>query len=122
MDTGSNPVTSTSLRQGFVRQALAIFLMWYVYIIKSIGTDFIYIGSTNDLKRRFAEHNGGLATATKPYKPFELLSYIAVQSESQARNLEQYFKTGSGKAILYKRILNRKSGHSSDFAKASSGE
>jgi len=86
--------------------------MWYVYIIKSIETDFLYIGSTNDLKRRLVEHNEGLSIATKPYKPYELLSYIAVQSESQARNLEQYFKTGSGKAILYKRILNRRSGNS----------
>jgi len=44
--------------------------------------------------------------------------HIAVQSESQARNLEQYFKTGSGKAILYKRISNQKSGHSPDEALA----
>lgn len=92
--------------------------MWYVYVIKSIGTDFIYIGSTNDLKRRLVEHNEGLSNATKPYKPYELLSYIAVKSESQARNLEQYFKTGSGKAILYKRILDRKPGHSPDEALA----
>jgi len=92
--------------------------MWYVYVIKSKTSDFIYIGSTNDLKRRFVEHNEGLSTATKPYKPYELLSYIPVQSESQARNLEQYFKTGSGKAILYKRILNQKSGHSPDEALA----
>ena len=75
-------------------------------------------GSTNDLKRRFAEHNEGLSPATKPYKPYELLSYIAVQSESQARALEQYFKTGSGKAILYKRILGKESGRSSDEALA----
>jgi putative endonuclease len=92
--------------------------MWYIYIIKSTRTDFIYIGSINDLKRRFVEHNEGLSTATKPYKPYELLSYIAVQTESQARNLEQYFKTGSGKAILYKRILGRQSDHSPDEALA----
>ena len=92
--------------------------MWYVYIFKNIRTDFIYIGSTNDLKRRFVEHNEGVSTATKPYKPYELLSYIAVQTESQARNLEQYFKTGSGKAILYKRILGKQSGRLPDEALA----
>jgi predicted GIY-YIG superfamily endonuclease len=92
--------------------------MWYVYVLKSKTSDFIYIGSTNDLKRRFAEHNEGLSTATKPYKPYELLSYIAVQTELQARNLEKYFKTGSGKAILYKRILNRRSGNLPDEALA----
>jgi hypothetical protein len=39
-----------------------------------------------------------------------LLSYIAVQTEEQARYLEQYFKTGSGIAILYKRMLQRNYG------------
>jgi len=31
--------------------------------------------------------------------------YIAVQTERKARELEKYFKIGSGKAVLYKRIL-----------------
>jgi putative endonuclease len=84
--------------------------MWYVYVIKSKSKDFIYVGSTNDLKRRFNEHNEGLSISTKAYKPFELLCYIAVQTETQARILEQYFKTGSGKAILYKRIVQLKLG------------
>jgi putative endonuclease len=84
--------------------------MWYVYVIQSLNSDFTYIGSTNDLKRRFAEHNDGLSQSTKHYSPFELLAYVAVQTESQTRKLEQYFKTGSGKAILYKRILGRNSG------------
>jgi putative endonuclease len=80
--------------------------MWYVYIIRStIKNDFIYIGSTNDLKRRFTEYNKGHSKATKPYSPFELEAYIAVKTEKKARNLEKYFKTGSGKAVLNKRIL-----------------
>jgi len=88
--------------------------MWYVYIIKSKSSDFIYIGSTNDLKRRIAEHNAGLSQSTKHHLPFELLSYIAVQAESQVRSLEKYFKTGSGKAILYKSILGKEANTSPD--------
>jgi len=34
-----------------------------------------------------------------------LEAFIAVKTESKARELEKYFKTGSGKAILKKRIL-----------------
>ncbi len=79
--------------------------MWYVYILKSISTSFIYIGSTNDLKRRLGEHNNGLTQSTKHYAPFEMLAYVAVKTEAKARELEKYFKTGSGKAILKKRIL-----------------
>ncbi|MBU2445735.1 MAG: GIY-YIG nuclease family protein [Bacteroidetes bacterium] len=82
--------------------------MWYVYIIKSIIKDFIYIGSTNDLKTRLEEHNSGLSKSTKPYKPFSLEAYIAVKTENKARELEKYLKTGSGKAILKKRILTDK--------------
>ena len=81
--------------------------MWFTYIIKSTNSDFIYIGSTNDLRRRFAEHNSGFSQSTKHFIPFELEAYVAVKSEQQARDLEKYFKTGSGKAILNKRILGK---------------
>jgi len=79
--------------------------MWFVYIIKSTVSDFTYIGSTDDLTRRIHEHNDGLSQSTKHYRPFEFEAYIAVKSEKKARELEKYFKTGSGKAILKKRIL-----------------
>jgi putative endonuclease len=80
--------------------------MWYVYVLKSIEQDFTYIGSTNDLKRRFAEHNDGENQSTKHYKPFKLAMYVGLPTEKQARELEKYFKTGSGNAILKKRFLN----------------
>ena len=80
--------------------------MWYVYIIRSIHTKYTYIGSTNNVKRRIKEHNNGIVKSTKPYVPFKLKAYVAVETEGQARKLEKYFKTGSGKAILNKRILS----------------
>jgi predicted GIY-YIG superfamily endonuclease len=79
--------------------------MWFVYIIKSVKCNFIYIGSTNDLERRLEEHNGGISKSTSHYKPFVIEAYIAVKTEKKARDLEKYFKSGSGKAILKKRIL-----------------
>ena len=45
-------------------RGLGDFFMWYVYLIKSIGTDFIYTDSTNDLKRRFVEHNGSFVASS----------------------------------------------------------
>ena len=79
--------------------------MWFVYIIKSISMEFLYVGSTNDLDRRILEHNEGKVQSTKHYAPFELEAYIAVKTEKKARELEKYLKVGSGKAILKKRIL-----------------
>ena len=79
--------------------------MWYVYFIKSKTKNFLYIGTTNNVNRRIYEHNTGLTQSTKSYLPFELLGYIAVRTKNHAERLEKYFKTGSGKAVLKKRIL-----------------
>ena len=80
---------------------------WYVYILGSALADFTYVGSTNSLGRRIKEHNDGLVQSTKAYRPLHVLSYLAVATEEQARSLERYFKTGSGRAVLNKRILGR---------------
>ncbi len=79
--------------------------MWYVYVLRSVGHDYLYIGSTSDLKKRLTLHNAGNVVSTRPYYPFTLEAYIAVKTEKRARELEIYFKGGSGKAILQKRIL-----------------
>ena len=79
--------------------------MWYVYILKSLNKNYIYVGSTNNLERRVDEHKNGLVISTKPYLPIKLVAYVAVENKFIARNLEKYFKTGSGKAVLKKRIL-----------------
>jgi len=79
--------------------------MWFVYILKSKVSEFIYIGSTNDPERRLQEHNDLKSQSTKSFAPFEIVAYVAVNSEFKARELEKYFKTGSGKAVLKKRIL-----------------
>jgi putative endonuclease len=51
------------------------------------------------------EHNSGEVDSTKPRIPFILEAYVAVKDKSKGIELEEYFKTGSGKAILKKRIL-----------------
>ena len=79
--------------------------MWFVYVLRSLKDEELYIGSTNDIRRRLTEHNSGEVDSTKSRIPFILEAYIAVKDKSKAIELEQYFKTGSGKAILQKRIL-----------------
>jgi putative endonuclease len=78
---------------------------WFVYILRSQSREFRYIGSTNDIHRRFAEHNLGRVHSTKAYRPLDLEAFVAVKSERIARSLEIYFKTGSGKAVLMSRFL-----------------
>ena len=79
--------------------------MWFVYVLRSLKDNNLYVGSTNDVKRRLAEHNSAKVDSTKHRIPFEIEAYIAVRDKEKAAELEQYFKTGSGKAILQKRIL-----------------
>jgi putative endonuclease len=78
--------------------------MWYVYFLELNNND-VYVGSTDDLRRRVADHNKGLVTSTKPLTPAKLRSYVAVETEQGARSLERYFKSGSGKAFAKKRFL-----------------
>jgi putative endonuclease len=78
--------------------------MWYVYFLK-LSNDHVYVGSTPDLKRRLSEHQEGRVISTKGYGPVRLKSYVALETETKARELELYFKTGSGKAIALKRLL-----------------
>lgn len=80
--------------------------MWYVYFLQLSNGD-IYVGSANDLRRRFASHQAGQVLSTKAYPPALLKSYIAVEMEEHARELEAYFKSGSGKAIALKRFIRR---------------
>jgi putative endonuclease len=78
--------------------------MWYVYFLE-LSNGSIYVGSTPDLKRRFDSHQKGQVQSTKAFIPMILKSYVAVETEMTARELEKYFKSGSGKAIALKRFL-----------------
>ena len=69
--------------------------MFYTYVLKSKKDQQLYIGSTNDLKRRFKEHNNGEVFSTKPRRPFELVYYEAYKAESDARNREKNLKLRS---------------------------
>jgi predicted GIY-YIG superfamily endonuclease len=77
--------------------------VWYVYFLELRNGD-IYVGSTDDLRRRFASHQKGQVISTATNVPASLRSYVAVIDEASARRLERYFKSGSGKAFANKRL------------------
>ncbi|MBI5045784.1 MAG: GIY-YIG nuclease family protein [Candidatus Niyogibacteria bacterium] len=81
--------------------------MFYLYIIKSKKDESIYIGYTNDLKRRFAEHNGKNNKSTKHKTPFELIYYEAYKSRADAKYRENNLKHfAQAHSQLKKRIKN----------------
>ena len=73
------------------------YYMYYVYILKSINFNKLYIGFTNDLRRRLAEHNNGKSNYTSKYLPWRLVYYEAYSSKKDAQKRETAFKS-HGKA------------------------
>ncbi len=80
--------------------------MYYTYILRSIKSKIFYYGHTDNLKERMYQHNAGLSKSTKPHRPWKLVFYAAFETKQQAKNFEQYLKTGSGKAFAYKRLVS----------------
>lgn len=73
---------------------------YYVYVLRSLKFNFIYIGFTDNLKRRFKEHNSKLNISTKRYTPFEIIHYEAYRNEKDAKRREEYLKGNRGKTTL----------------------
>lgn len=78
--------------------------MYYVYVLKSEKDDQLYIGYTNDLKRRLKEHNTGENRSTASRIPFELLYYEAYKSSRDAEKRERALKL---RGNTRKHLLNR---------------
>jgi putative endonuclease len=79
--------------------------MHFVYLIRSTSRPSkTYVGMTEDVESRLKAHNDGLCPSTSRFRPWELVTYLAVRSEDQARKLEQYLKTGSGHAFAHKHL------------------
>lgn len=75
-------------------------IMYFVYILRSLKNNDIYVGSTENIVRRFNLHNKGKAKSTKAYRPWQLLDKEEFNSRSDAVRRERFLKTGQQKEIL----------------------
>lgn len=66
--------------------------MFHVYVLRSKKADKLYIGYTDNLRRRVLEHNVGLSQFTKPYIPWELIYYESYKSLEDAKDRESKLK------------------------------
>lgn len=78
--------------------------MFYTYIIRSKKNNKVYTGSTNDLRKRFKQHNQGKSTWTKGRGPWEIIYYEASLNEGDTIAREKYLKSGMGKRYLKNRL------------------
>ncbi|MBI2459463.1 MAG: GIY-YIG nuclease family protein [Parcubacteria group bacterium] len=78
--------------------------MYYTYVLISIKDKKLYIGFTNDLSKRFLEHQNGQVNSTRDRRPLKLVYYEACHDKYKALGREKYFKTGFGRKFLENRI------------------
>ena len=75
---------------------------YFVYTIKSQIDGRLYVGMSENLKKRLTEHNKGQTKSTKAYRPWVLVYKKYVGSRKEARKEEKKLKSGSGKEFLKK--------------------
>ncbi|MBU6415116.1 GIY-YIG nuclease family protein [Patescibacteria group bacterium] len=80
--------------------------MEYVYVLQSEQDKKFYVGLTNNLRKRFSEHNAGLVFSTRKRVPLTLVYYEACVHRSDARKREVYLKTAWGKRYIKNRLRN----------------
>jgi len=74
--------------------------MLYVYLLRSGSkAKQQYIGCTNNLKSRIAQHNRGDSPHTSKFIPWHLVAYFAFAERKTAIAFEFYLKSGSGRAF-----------------------
>ena len=66
--------------------------MYYVYVLQSLKDFSYYIGFTKNIEKRILQHNRGKSIYTKAHKPYKLITFIIVETITEAREKEKYFK------------------------------
>lgn len=78
--------------------------MFYVYILKSKKDNRLYLGYTNNLRKRLKEHNLGLVSSTKLRTPLRLVYYEAYAIRQDATKREHNLKL---RAKALRQLRNR---------------
>jgi len=81
-------------------------LMYYAYILQDADGK-LYKGVTNNIVRRFREHNSGHTKTTKKMRGLKVIYTEAFNTFQEARAREKYFKTAAGRKFIKTNIMGR---------------
>ncbi len=81
-----------------------------MYVLRSKKNQSLYIGYSNNLRRRFKEHNDGKSISTRDRRPFELIYYEAYKAKPDARYRENNLKRFAKAWIELKKRINNSLG------------
>lgn len=79
-------------------------MFYYIYILKSLKDNKLYIGKTSNLKRRLKEHQEGKVTSTKGRIPLQLVYFEAYLDKTKCHKQELFYKSGIGRDTLRHKI------------------
>ena len=75
---------------------------FHIYILISLKDRKLYIGMTNDLRRRFLEHCRGEVISTRFRRPLKLIFAESFLTRAEAERRELWLKSGAGRHELKK--------------------
>jgi predicted GIY-YIG superfamily endonuclease len=94
-----------SLGEGGLSTWRCVDYMRYVYLLRSDShPEETYVGTTEDLPRRLAEHNAGKCRHTSRFLPWSCIVALRFLSDAKANAFERYLKTGSGRAFANRHL------------------
>ncbi len=76
--------------------------MFTVYVLRSLVAKKSYVGFTNNLEKRLAEHNSGMGFYTRRYIPWEVVYTETFNNIYDAKKREKYLKSRNGRRFLKK--------------------
>ena len=74
--------------------------MYYVYALRSVNHNRIYVGLSKNITLRIKEYNAGKTKSTKFFKPWVLFYSEELSSRMVAREREKTLKSGFGRDYL----------------------
>jgi putative endonuclease len=77
---------------------------YYVYVLQSEKDGELYVGYTDDLKKRLNDHNKGRVPSTKNRTPLKLVYCEACLNQQDATKRENYLKTTWGRRFINSRL------------------
>ncbi len=83
----------------------------YLYIVKSLRNERIYVGVTNCVESRLDKHNNGLVHSTKIDKPYRVIHAEEFENLLLARRREKFLKSHQGRRVLRNSLLNKIARH-----------
>ena len=79
--------------------------MHFIYILYSESADKYYVGETEDVVRRFTEHNQSERKQfTSPYRPWIMKAVFVCENRFKARKAEDFIKKQKSRKFIQKII------------------